>query len=427
MLLYYHVQNYRSFRELLLLASSCASIENENEGGYEIDIDLEGYDKDLNEVNIILGMNNSGKTNFIDSIKDFKALMNGRIEPKDLLSSVADFGSNGIIEYALVFEMAGSIYQYEIVIDPKNDSVVSELFVSSTGVIIDTVDGIRFIQGSGCEYTMAHNGIIANWDVRKLASEYNAMNNTKWRTFLGDSFDVFVKLMDEHSSSFSDLDLFLDSLSIIGTEELMMFDSKQISSFLELSDTGIESIELKVVDSADSEYVELSRILDQDVYKRIDYVYEQLEHCVVKLDDNYYLVDEMDDLSSISRVVFVHDDGMRYSPSEESEGIRRLFELSEIITSNKKGAIFIVDELDRKLHTNLSKAIVDCFVNKRLGQQLIYTTHDTAFLSDSVLSRNRKWVIEKECGISKLYNLGCTHLSDDILSDYVSGRSLMLR
>lgn len=47
MLLYYHVQNYRSFRELLLLASSCASIENENEGGYEIDIDLEGYDKDL--------------------------------------------------------------------------------------------------------------------------------------------------------------------------------------------------------------------------------------------------------------------------------------------------------------------------------------------------------------------------------------------
>ena len=68
--------------------------------------------------------------------------------------------------------------------------------------------------------------------------------------------------------------------------------------------------------------------------------------------------------------------------SSESDSTKRLIELSPILLAltfnSKKGFIFLIDEIDRSLHTVLTKTIIKRFLAKRnndSGIQMVITCH----------------------------------------------------
>jgi AAA15 family ATPase/GTPase len=83
---------------------------------------------------------------------------------------------------------------------------------------------------------------------------------------------------------------------------------------------------------------------------------------------------------------------------DESSGTQKLFSLAgpllDIIT---RGRCLIIDELDGSLHPLLVRKIVELFhspINKA-GAQLIFSTHDTSLLDNSLMRRDQIWLTEK--------------------------------
>ncbi len=100
---------------------------------------------------------------------------------------------------------------------------------------------------------------------------------------------------------------------------------------------------------------------------------------------------------------------------EESDGTQRLMHLlpvlSRVHAGEASGALLVVDELDRSLHTTLTRHFVEefldlCEARADSGAQLIFTTHDTNLLNGRLLPPASIWFVEKDHGgASHLYSL----------------------
>ncbi len=90
----------------------------------------------------------------------------------------------------------------------------------------------------------------------------------------------------------------------------------------------------------------------------------------------------------------------KFELHEESEGTQRLFCLAApVLDVLKHGRVLVVDELDRSLHTLLVRRLVGMFhdpVLNRRGAQLVFSTHDTSLLDDTLFRRDQVWFAEKD-------------------------------
>lgn len=114
----------------------------------------------------------------------------------------------------------------------------------------------------------------------------------------------------------------------------------------------------------------------------------------------------------------------------ESEGTQKITELLGLIfTVLAEGRLFVIDELDAKLHPLLTRAIIQLFTDPKInehGAQLVFTTHDTNQLHLGYVRRDEIWFTEKSCvEATELYS----HIefkdfapSMDITEQYVNGR-----
>jgi len=112
----------------------------------------------------------------------------------------------------------------------------------------------------------------------------------------------------------------------------------------------------------------------------------------------------------------------------ESDGTLRMIDLIPALVIMSKGdVVFVFDELNRSLHPNLSKRIIEQFLTLHPGQnsQMIATTHETNLLDLNVLRRDEIWFTEKnEKGATKLYSLEefAPRYDRDIQKGYLLGR-----
>lgn len=93
---------------------------------------------------------------------------------------------------------------------------------------------------------------------------------------------------------------------------------------------------------------------------------------------------------------------------EESSGTVRYFDLvGFMIRAMREGEIIIMDEMDARLHTKLSQAVLMEFNSvKNTKAQFIFTTHNTNLLSNELLRRDQIYFVEKDkYAASKLHSL----------------------
>lgn len=115
--------------------------------------------------------------------------------------------------------------------------------------------------------------------------------------------------------------------------------------------------------------------------------------------------------------------------SEESDGTQRLTHLLPALHAIcLKPGLFVIDEIDRSLHPLLAKGFVRTFLKlcAGSGSQLIFSTHDTAFLDLELLRRDEIWFADKKQpeGTTELYSLADYKVRTDLKIDkaYLQGR-----
>lgn len=110
---------------------------------------------------------------------------------------------------------------------------------------------------------------------------------------------------------------------------------------------------------------------------------------------------------------------------EESSGTRRLLDLIPMLSDSRAtNRVFVVDELDRKLHPLLAYHFIQQFLACPMGQ-LIFTTHNTFLLSLELLRRDEIWFSQKRRdGSVEIYSLNDFKVRPDldIRKGYLFGR-----
>ncbi|HEY6327989.1 MAG TPA: AAA family ATPase, partial [Blastocatellia bacterium] len=111
----------------------------------------------------------------------------------------------------------------------------------------------------------------------------------------------------------------------------------------------------------------------------------------------------------------------------ESDGTLRLMRLAPILFRMRGSeSIFIIDELELRLHPLLCKMFVETALSNGTwpNSQIIFTTHNTDLLDD-VMRRDEIWLVEKDKeGASHLRSLAEFDIRPDlkIRRGYLNGR-----
>ena len=116
--------------------------------------------------------------------------------------------------------------------------------------------------------------------------------------------------------------------------------------------------------------------------------------------------------------------------TEESDGTQRLFELIPALLgllNSDRERVFVIDELDRRLHAHMTYNILDVFLTNSANKssQMIVTTHESNLLDLDLLRRDEIWFIEKDGdGASDVYSLEefAPRFDMDIEKGYLNGR-----
>ncbi|MBR5194647.1 MAG: ATP-binding protein [Akkermansia sp.] len=167
------------------------------------------------------------------------------------------------------------------------------------------------------------------------------------------------------------------------------------SDALSNADTGIDELKLTKVN------IEQLDISSDELEK-----FKQSEAKVIfnKEDSTLVLIKAEDGIHAYRCLSMHHDDNGNEVPflfTDESDGTRRLLHLlPTLIDYEVKPRVYVVDELDRSLHTNLSRYLVEqqlkiARTEARNRQQLIFTTHDVMLMDQTLLRRDEMWAVER--------------------------------
>jgi len=118
----------------------------------------------------------------------------------------------------------------------------------------------------------------------------------------------------------------------------------------------------------------------------------------------------------------------------ESAGTQKFTHiLGPILDTLENGKILVIDELDSKLHPELTDRLIELFHNKEINKknaQLIFTTHNTNLLSNNKFRRDQIYFVDKtKFGISNFYSLAefklngkATRNDENIENNYLKGK-----
>ena len=100
------------------------------------------------------------------------------------------------------------------------------------------------------------------------------------------------------------------------------------------------------------------------------------------------------------------DDLFEYA--DESDGTKRLFDLIPLFYESRDNCVILIDEIDRSLHTNLTKRFLELFysLTEKEKSQIIATTHDSNLLDLELVRQDEIWFVERQKNhASKIYSL----------------------
>lgn len=114
----------------------------------------------------------------------------------------------------------------------------------------------------------------------------------------------------------------------------------------------------------------------------------------------------------------------------ESDGTKRMIDLlPAFLGAAGHASVFVIDEIDRSLHTLLIHGLVETYLNlcsKDKRSQMIFTTHDVLLMDQDLLRHDEMWMAERDgAGSSSLTSFSDfkdIRYDEDIRKSYLQGR-----
>lgn len=204
-------------------------------------------------------------------------------------------------------------------------------------------------------------------------------------------------------------------------------DNERLISILEQLDTGITGYDMRTMSEAAFKEYFPDEILAERVLKRTDI--EGFTRGILTIGGTLFEIDlDESGTRKITKLMFQHgSDESKYEYGEESDGTQRLIELLDVILNESSDKVFVIDELDRSLHPQMTIKFVETFLkfSESNTTQLIITTHESNLMDLNILRRDEIWFAEKEyTNNTSLYTLEKFKIRYDkvVAKDYLAGR-----
>ena len=391
MLIRFRVGNYLSFDDVQELSMIAGSTKNHPEHIHSFD------EVNLLKLSAIYGANASGKTNIILAMRAAKMLITDdkmmnrreyfrpRIENKDKVSM-----------FEFEFEINSVIYSYGFEVMISSQKISSEWLYE-----LSSENRIIFQRGG---------------DV--ITHEFNKKNNARLDVYIEDMKQLSNRLFlyemskkmrpdEKDLSIFSTIyNWFEESLLIFDTRtmDFSQYDSNASELLYKLG-TGVKSIEYHIDKDA-------NKMFPSDLLDSIQDSLRELKKAGIKngsiksFEHKFSLSDENKVI--IERIMFKHSNPqICFSLDEESDGTTRLYSMLRILLEPGNNKTYVVDELDFRLHPQLTYKFIEIFSETMKGNknQLIFTAHESYLIDFELLRRDEIWFVNKEDDASTLYSL----------------------
>ncbi|AMK13748.1 ATPase AAA [methanogenic archaeon mixed culture ISO4-G1] len=388
---------------------------------------VKNFDKEIVRNIAIFGLNDVGKTRFIQTFDLLRELIVGSPKERaivDLIRNISFLNSsssrfeiqfsnnNHLFTYSLTITTGPEIIEYLYVREGDEDILVFSNDRNGIKLLKDPIDDYSYV--TVLETSDSDLCFFMNDKDAKLSQVYRFVSTKPdfyteqyekmrsiWNSLLCDAIDWFIKICIVHPDR----------------PEFIKQDMKAISEILYHFDTGITKVE--AVDITDQN---LSIINDvkKDIYSSPDRtdIDRILEDCIEegsqvgildsKTDGNRsFLITSREGIKAL-KLIFYHE-GVD-SPldwNQESDGTLRLLEFCDLLNNTKPDSLFIVDEFDRKLHPIATQELLKLFNQKpEKRQQLIFTTHESSLISSDYLRDDEvRFISKSDENISKIHSV----------------------
>ncbi len=416
MLINYRFSNVLSFNEAQCFTTEASIVRKHKERNYKL------HDKEILRFSALYGKNASGKTCFVKTLWIMKNIVvyNAKevigkqlwhlynSEDKDSVFEIEISINNKIFKYGFAINLKSGIVKEEWLLDITNSS--EENFIYKFDKKSKKIDfNQEYLSKEVYEKIINsyYDDLISSNDQLILHQLCDIKSKSSFAKIKGSNifFDIFNWFKD-------DLLIFSPNNSLFESIFSLLSESfvDDITSFLKEFDCGITKIELLENDlNEESE----SEIIVEIFNKRK----ANLKHLLEKTGKsfgligykNYWVVKLIKGELKTYCVKFIHNDfkSHKFSFFQESDGTKRLIELSRIFLDNQKNKTFIIDELDRSMHPLLTIHFVEKFFKtpNNLKNQLIITTHESNLLDLDIIRRDEVWFLNLDKKSSELYSL----------------------
>ena len=438
MLIGFSVSNYKSFLERQSISLLASRISRHKNHVAEI------ANKKVLKSSLIFGANAGGKSNFIRAVSFSRNIILFGLNGTDTSKKYFRIKQNankipGVFEYRLIAN--NTEYSYGFAFSYITKEFLSEWLVKISNDT-ETVLYDRSIDEN--ENSIISSDVIDNDDESTLRLKLyledfgNGISDTlKKKTILSDiaqrssiQSGVIKEIIDVYKW-FQDLIVIFPQSKYANLGSIVEdHDSKDsFSNYLLNFDTGIESIESQLME------FDLDKLLSDIPKEKADQIENEIANRVtyspvtLKINDQRFVLKQNENGEIVySKMLLNHgnaDDLFEYS--DESDGTQRLFDLIPIFFALKQNRVILIDEIDRSLHTNLTRKFIELFfsVSMNNSSQLIATTHDSNLLDLDLLRQDEIWFVKREKDhSSNIYSLNLYKERFDkrIEKEYLIGR-----
>lgn len=385
----------------------------------------------------IYGANGAGKSNLIKSVSLLKKLITGKDIPYELQDSEFRFTKKESLPQTIAIEFIeeGIPFLYALQIQ-KDHVIAEELYESSLGRGLDKLLFERKINVEGKTTLKFSNEMedSAGSDVLKsiLLEEFVNAHEPVFRLLSNRDNKYLSNVKKAYNWFYSTLQIVSPSSKPRALAHRMDTDSKfklysnKMMCSMHLGISGLrtekKTIEQFFGEDNDSEIKDLKRKVEDSPNKIIGIrTINGDEIILVKEDDEIWV-------KSLSiNHKYLNKQDFWFELDDESDGTVRLLDFVPLFHDiSKTPRIYLVDEIERSIHPVLIKELLKKFSHQEdtLGQ-LIFTTHESNLLDQSIFRQDEIWFTEKDRrGSTKMYSLSefKEHKTIDIQKGYLNGR-----
>ncbi len=416
MLIKISVENYKSFdqkEELSMITSN----KIQNNKNHRIKVKQTQLLKNA----VVYGANASGKSNLVAAFAFIKTTLLSGLP----IESINDFCRNREENrdresvFELQFTVGRNFYAYgfsailnqrriteEWLYELNQDGSANQLFTREGGKA-PVLCKKGNVSGSEMQRFRVYADDFVGQDTHLFLTEMNRGKKYTSASKLGFFKEAFMWIVNN-------IIVINPNIGISNTEAYYNSDSlENISHLVQTFDTGINDIKTKQI-TIDEMCKIIPKEIVQDIFAQLK---NQMQIKNVKsiqmtwrIEGGFFNIRiKENNEPEITTLVLKHGTSMfDFSFAEESDGTKRLFDLIDMLLTDRPDTVFVVDELERSLHPKLTEHFLEMFMkaHENTGMQLVFTTHENSIMDQNLFRRDEIWFVERNIGnSSEIYSL----------------------